>query len=240
MSSENKWNDVIDLIKDTDDIGLGKYYSYNIEHDIKHLGFIFARYKFCAKMMERRKDLRVLELGSSYGLGAQFINQTKACSYYCGVDLDHDAVEYAQKTFGNTRTVFVEADFMNRLFTGADPMSLEKRNVQITPPQEKYDAVISLDVIEHIEPRLENDFVNTIKMNISDDGFAIIGTPNITMNPYASKGSKLAHINLYDYNRLYSLLSNSFRNVFMFGMNDEVLHTGFAPMSCYIFALCTV
>ena len=29
-----------------------------------------------------------------------------------------------------------------------------------------------------------------------------------------------------------------FRNVFMFSMNDEVLHTGFEKMSNYIFALC--
>ena len=28
-----------------------------------------------------------------------------------------------------------------------------------------------------------------------------------------------------------------FENVFMFSMNDEVLHTGFAPMGHYLFAL---
>ena len=29
-----------------------------------------------------------------------------------------------------------------------------------------------------------------------------------------------------------------FHNVFIFSMNDEVVHTGFAPMPHYYFALC--
>ena len=69
-------------------------------------------------------------------------------------------------------------------------------------------------------------------------GVAIIGTPNITFNPFASAGSKMAHINLYDQERLYDLCSRHFDNVFIFNMNDEVVNTGFAPMSCYIFAVC--
>jgi len=48
----------------------------------------------------------------------------------------------------------------------------------------------------------------------------------------------MGHINLYDQKRLYMLMSKFFHNVFIFHMNDEVVHTGFAPMTCYIFALC--
>ncbi len=227
MKEKNKWDDVIELVNDTRDINLGKYYSYNFEHDIKHLGFIFARYKFVSKMMEYRSSIKVLELGCSYGIGSQFFKQTKSCKYYCGVDLDHDAIEYAKETFGSNDTLFVESDFMNNIYDS-------NQNGR------EYDAVISLDVIEHIEEEREQEFVNTIKMNLKEDGFVVIGTPNITMNPYASEGSKRGHINLYDQKRLYSLLDKNFKNVFMFGMNDEVLHTGFAPMSCYIFALCTM
>ena len=29
-----------------------------------------------------------------------------------------------------------------------------------------------------------------------------------------------------------------FNNVYLFSMNDEVLHTGYKPMSHYLFALC--
>ena len=37
--------------------------------------------------------------------------------------------------------------------------------------------------------------------------------------------------------RLRALMQRYFRNVFMFGMNDEVLHTGFAPMCHYLWSL---
>ena len=58
------------------------------------------------------------------------------------------------------------------------------------------------------------------------------------MSPYAGPESRAGHINLYDQDRLYDLLDDFFENVFLFGMNDEVVHTGFAPMCCYIFAVC--
>ncbi|MBQ8692884.1 MAG: hypothetical protein IJ520_07040, partial [Synergistaceae bacterium] len=64
------------------------------------------------------------------------------------------------------------------------------------------------------------------------------GTPNITLSPYACEASKAGHINLYDQKRLYKLCSKYFDNVFIFNMNDEVVNTGFAPMACYMFAVC--
>ena len=73
--------------------------------------------------------------------------------------------------------------------------------------------------------------------NLKDDGFAVIGTPNLTMVPYSSPWNKIAHINNYDQKRLYEAMSRYFENVFIFGMNDEVLHTGMYPMACYIMAL---
>ena len=33
-------------------------------------------------------------------------------------------------------------------------------------------------------------------------------------------------------------MTHHFRNVFIFSMNDEVVHTGFYPMAHYLFALC--
>ena len=34
-----------------------------------------------------------------------------------------------------------------------------------------------------------------------------------------------------------ALLQREFENVFMFGMNDEIVHTGYAPMCHYIWAV---
>jgi len=49
--------------------------------------------------------------------------------------------------------------------------------------------------------------------------------------------SKIGHINLYSYDRLRSFMEKYFYHVFMFSMNDEVVHTGFGAMAHYIFAV---
>ena len=54
----------------------------------------------------------------------------------------------------------------------------------------------------------------------------------------ASAGSKAGHVNCKDAPTLKLLLSVYFHNVFMFSMNDEVVHTGFYPMAHYLLALC--
>jgi hypothetical protein len=66
----------------------------------------------------------------------------------------------------------------------------------------------------------------------------IIGTPSIQSQVYASAASKIGHINCKDGPGLKGLMSEFFENVFIFSMNDEVVHTGFYPMAHYLFALC--
>lgn len=65
----------------------------------------------------------------------------------------------------------------------------------------------------------------------------VVGTPNLTAAQYASPQSEALHINLKSHDTLKVLLSRYFYNVFMFGMNDEVLHTGYAPMCHYIWGI---
>jgi hypothetical protein len=101
----------------------------------------------------------------------------------------------------------------------------------------KIRAVISLDVIEHINSDKEDKFIKTLFANLCPSGFVLIGTPNATAKPYASKYSRAGHVNLFTAERLGRLLRGYFDNVFIFGMNDEVLHTGFYPLCHYLVAL---
>ena len=105
---------------------------------------------------------------------------------------------------------------------------------------DSYDVIRAIDVIEHIPQTDEKKFIETIYDHLEEDGFCCIGTPNITANQYASEASKMGHINLFDAERLRQLLGEYFKNVFIFGMNDEVLHTGFYPMCHYLMALASV
>ena len=120
----------------------------------------------------------------------------------------------------NEKVEFVEDNFLNHNYG-------------------KFDVVISIDVIEHINKEIEDQYLNTIYNNLDNNGTAIIGTPNIMINPYASEASRIAHINLFSQERLYKLCKSKFNNVFIFNMNDEIIHTGMDQMSCYIFAVCT-
>ena len=38
---------------------------------------------------------------------------------------------------------------------------------------------------------------------------------------------------------LKALFEQHFHNVLLFSMNDEMVHTGFAPMAHYLFVICT-
>lgn len=101
----------------------------------------------------------------------------------------------------------------------------------------KVDAAMTIDVIEHLESHFEDKFMRAIVRCLHKDGVLITGTPNITASKYASPRSEAQHINLKSMQTLRELTEKYWKNVFMFGMNDEVLHTGYAPMCHYIWSL---
>jgi 2-polyprenyl-3-methyl-5-hydroxy-6-metoxy-1,4-benzoquinol methylase len=102
-----------------------------------------------------------------------------------------------------------------------------------------FDAAFSLDVIEHIDPKDERVYLENICGSLTDNGVFICGSPSLESQPYASQGSKEGHINCKKGSELKNLLGEYFEHTFLFGMNDEVLHTGFSPMCHYLFVLAT-
>ena len=95
----------------------------------------------------------------------------------------------------------------------------------------------SVDVLEHIQSSDEGAFLGNIAASLDTGGVCIVGTPSLESQIYASEGSKAGHVNCKTAESLKSVMSTYFQNVFIFGMNDEVLHTGYARMSHYLFAL---
>ncbi len=99
-----------------------------------------------------------------------------------------------------------------------------------------YDAIYALDVLEHVKSG--DVFFRNLTTALTDHGKLIVGIPSLESQPYASEPSRRLHINCMSGEALRSLALGFFRHVFMFGMNDEVVHTGFLPMSHYLFAVC--
>lgn len=205
---------------------IGEYFKESIGEDIKHILFELSRYKFVSKLLMYKKNLRVLELGCNEAWGGILLQQNTDLFEYVGVDFDEFAIEWNKR--------YMPDDFCFVLSDIFEVKNLEQNHLN----QKYFDLVFSLDVIEHIEKEKEEEFFQTMVDNMSNDGVAIIGTPSENMAPYASEFSRMAHINLYNQQRLYDLASKFYNTVFIFNMNDEIVNTSFAPMACYIFAIC--
>ena len=199
------------------DVRFGPASSGDYVHDPKHLVFVGARYKFAAKMVEGLDT--VIEIGCGDAFGAPIVAQ--AVGRLICTDIDEETLE-ANKG----RCAFVEN------------LSFEYFDFRAGPHGANADAAVLVDVIEHIYAEEEDAFLTSIVASLNPTGIAIIGTPNITAEKYSSPNSKIGHINLKDHKALKETCSRHFHNVFLFSMNDEVVHTGYAPMAHYIWAVC--
>jgi 2-polyprenyl-3-methyl-5-hydroxy-6-metoxy-1,4-benzoquinol methylase len=200
------------------ELTIGPFLAGQLLNHPRHLLFVLSRYKFAARMLPPLEKVDVLELGCGEGFGALLL--AEGGHRVLGVDADTAAIEVAQRTFTRPGLQFEAADFLGRRFD-----------------ERPFRAVVSLDVIEHIPAELEDAYFWTMMANLSDDGICIIGTPNEHAQAYASPQSRAGHVNLYTAERLTAAVGRYFQNTFVFGMNDEVVHTGFYPMAHYLFVV---
>jgi len=187
------------------------------EDDPRRLTFLLARYKFVSKMLGGKKF--VGELGCGDGFGTRIVMQTveKVVAY----DFD---------------PVFVE-DIRQRQ-SRRWPLEVYYHDILEAALPNKHDGIYSLDVIEHIPRNVEHLYLEHLRDSLTEDGVLIVGSPSLESQAYASPPSKAGHVNCKSGEELKALLKNYFQNVFLFSMNDEVVHTGFAPMAHYLFAVC--
>ena len=213
FQARQQWQQVRDRF-DGPNWRLGKHWSYNLFVDPKRLGFVLSRYKFAAKMACAGCD--VLELGCSEGIGTAIL--AESARSYTGVDLDTEAIRAATENWNQPAIRFIEDDFLGKVYG-------------------QFNSVVSLDVIEHIAIEREHECFETMVRNLADEGIAVIGTPNQTAGVYASVASREGHINLYTADRFRRTIEQFFHTVFLFGMNDEIVHVGFEPMAHYLLAV---
>lgn len=174
-----------------------------------------ARYKFAARMLKKADD--VLEVGSGTGMGAMFLSQH--AKHVTGLEIKpHD---YEAACAVNKRP---NVEFHLRSLFDYDL-------------SRKHDAVVSLDVIEHLLPAEGEKFVARIARHCKPEGLVVIGTPSIHSFPYQSKYSQAAHVKCYDQHELVALMDKYFGRTLAFSMNDEVVHTGHPKLAWYYFVV---
>ena len=193
---------------------LGMRTSMAYESDPVRLVFTLGRYKFVAKMFDGFDS--VLEVGAGDGFKSPIVKQF--CEKLTISDIEiQNKIDFDQIKF--TKTKYIIHNFIKHSL------------------KQKFDGIYSLDVLEHIEKKYEKKFIKNICDSLKKNGTLIIGMPTLESQAYASKWSKEGHINCKKKNELKKFLSLYFNNIYMFSMNDEMVHTGYDAMSHYIFAL---
>ena len=186
------------------------------EIDPKRLGFILARYKFVAKMLAGKRN--VLEVGCADGYGSRVVRQ--AVGSLEAIDKDAQSIDEARRLNYSARW----------------PINFRARDMFVPALlPDSWDAVYALDVFEHIASEESAFFLATLSAAAP---VCIIGTPSLESQQYASELSKQGHVNCMSGEQLQRRCRMHWSQVFMFGMNDETLHTGYLPMAHYLFAVC--
>ena len=198
---------------------LGLMVNESWNQDPKRTLFTLARYKFVAKMLTGKN--KVLEIGCADAFGTRLVQQE--VEKITAVDFD---------------PVFIK-DAISRL-NPHWPLDLFTHDMLSGPVPGKYDAAYCLDVLEHIDPKNEQVFMKNLVNSLEINAVAIIGIPSLESQIYASPQSKIGHVNCKSGNDFKDCLRNYFDHVFLFSMNDEVVHTGYYPMAHYLLALCVL
>jgi 2-polyprenyl-3-methyl-5-hydroxy-6-metoxy-1,4-benzoquinol methylase len=213
---EKQYNVCLDADSEFGREQFGLMSSFTWLSDPKRLTFVLARYKFVAKMFSGYG--RVLEVGCADAFASRLVKQ-----------------EVDELTVSDFDPVFI-ADVEARKHP-RHPMGAQVHDILKGPVGKAFDGVFALDVLEHIEPADEERFMRNVCGSLDPNGAVIIGMPSIESQVYASEASKAGHVNCKRQEDLKSLMSHHFHNVFMFSMNDEIIHTGYARMAHYIIAL---
>lgn len=197
---------------------LGTMASARWRNDPKLLGITLSRYKFVSKMFVNFD--RVLEVGAGDAWFSRVVSET--CKELTLSDFDSIWLgDFDSNNFYKSKqTRYLIHDFTKDYLN------------------EKFDGIYALDVLEHINPNSQDEFLNNICCSLTKQGTAIFGMPSLESQKYASAASREGHVNCQSGQELYRNLNQHFSNVFMFSMSDEVVHTGFMPMAHYLIAMC--
>lgn len=186
---------------------MGLMTSYRWLHEPRGVLFMLARYKFVSRMLEGYDH--VCEVGCGDGFGARLVRPVVG-KLTC-IDIDPQMIASAREN--------------------QERFNIEFKCSDLPPP---CSAIYALDVIEHMPNEDSRKWLGLLRECAP---VVVIGMPSLESQIYASPLSRANHINCMSAQQLKALMLAEFRHVFIFSMNDEVVHTGFQKLAHYVFAM---
>ena len=209
------------LFENRDSVGnevLGSMATNRWRTDSKLLGVTLSRYKFVSKMFANFES--VLEIGA-------------ADAWYSRVVFN----EVKKLTLSDFDKIWLDDFKSQEIYRESDTEYLVHNFVDLGLDR-VFNGIYALDVLEHVLPSDQSNFLSHVCSSLETNGVAIFGMPSAESQMYASAGSKAGHVNCQSGDELKKNLEKYFQNVFIFSMSDEVVHTGFTSMAHYLLALC--
>lgn len=185
----------------------------NIGYEQDNYYIHLARYMFV--MRQIRPEFSILEIGCGTGYGARLLAD-KAKQVI--------ATDKADQELRESWNVY------------------DKANLTFTDkiPDNKFDIVVSFEVVEHIPEKEIPDYFETIKSHMKSAGVAFLSTPRALPFEERSKNRQLEHVKEYEYKEFCSLLDSNFKNVFVFSQNDAIISSQSPSMAWNFVAICTI
>lgn len=172
-----------------------------------------ARYAFVVRQC--RGDESVIEVGSGTGYGANFLAK-------------------------HVRSVLAYEPFL-------DPLDLAKKwnrsNLSFTKQvilNQKYDKVVSLEVIEHMPRNEADDFMQLLISLGRSDSVWFISTPRRLPDEERSENRLRAHPFEYSFEDFRILLQDYFECAFLFSQNDGIISFQNSKMAWNYIAICSL
>src|SRR5581483_7585886 len=209
---------MLGLKKEVGLASLGLVTSEIWHEDPRRLVFLLSRYKFVAKMLKGRKFVGEVGCGDAFGTRIVLQEVDRVTVY----DFDSRLIEDVRQRRSERW-----------------PIDAYVHDIVLDTLPHKHDAIYSLDVIERMRGEDEHAYLSNLRDSLEDDGVLIIGTPSAESQVHAAREDGAQPVNCKSGDQLKALLERYFASVFLFSMNEAIVHTGFHPMAHYLFVICT-
>jgi len=176
-----------------------------LDRDIKRfkdIGWVIPKnqYKLYHRIMEKWVSGRtVVDIGSSIGVGTNILSHQARAVW--GIDINEEAIRYAQQVFARPNLDFAVLDIEN----------------PPNRPLSTFEVVVCMEVIEHLPNYVAG--LNTIKSFFDGDKtIGFITAPNIgNARVKEDDANNSLHLNHWTAGEFYGLLIKHFRSVTLFG-----------------------